>query len=364
MNTEEFLSHLISNDELVPKRCTESYLKNHNLLCVLDELTPKDFGSISDRIKLLKYGGGYCEVCGIRTKISVTGKGFGKYCKNHFHEPKKNIPAHNRKDFDLNLAIKYYKEDKLPLIEVANLLNISNVTLANRFRQNNIEIRSHSENQKLSYIRNASAITPPKIINKNTISVSENTLNIVPYLSETNLYTVLSFAFDDATITRQNRITINDKVFIIDYTVKFPDNKLMFVEFNGYHHYTTTKAIMRDYTLRDYCFTNDIILVEIPYFVQLFTHNFSKYFHRELVGKNITTNQPSGFIVSKIVLPYDYCPLGIDRFLNDISISDQTSEEILNSLIGRNEVEVYSLKTLYDSLKKSYFGWNTLSALF
>lgn len=352
MNTEEFLSHLISNDELVPKRCTESYLKNHNLLSVLDELTSKDFGSISDRIKLLKYGGGYCEVCGIRTKISVTGKGFGKYCKDHFHEPKKNIPAHNRKDFDINLAIKYYNEDKLSLVEIAKLFNVSNVTLANRFKENNIEIRKSTGNTH----------TDNTIANNVNVKLDDK-LHISPYLSEKNIYQILSFVYGESSIKKQVRIKDNDRIFIVDYTVSLPNNELMIVEFNGYHHYTDTKTIIRDYALREYCYTNNIKLVEIPYFVQLFNHNFSKYFGCN-IDKEITTNQPSGFIIEKIVLPYDYCSLGVTRFMDDISENDKTTDEILLSLRQRKPEEVKLLKGFEDSLEDSYSRWHNYMCIF
>ena len=189
-------------------------------------------------------------------------------------------------------------------------------------------------------------------------------MNISPYLSETNLYTVLSFVFDDAIVSRQNRISINNKIFIVDYKVKFPNDKIMFVEFNGYYHYTETKTIIRDYNLREYCLTNDIILVEIPYFVQLFSHNFYKYFQKDLLGKVLTTDQPSGFIVNKTILPYDYCIMGVKRFLDDISPNDLTTQEIITSLINRSDYEVDTLKQSFVSINESISKWSNFRGIF
>lgn len=343
MNKEEFIEKLSANGRLVNKRCTESYIANHNLSDILDNLVDKSFGSVSDRIKYLKYGGGYCEVCGIRTNLENNGQGFAKYCKAHFHEPKKNKPAHNRKTFDIDAAIKLYHDEKKSLLEIATLFNVSNVTLANRFKEANVTLRSHSENQKLQHPH-----ADKKLENNDMTSIVEspihnNTFNISPYLSEKNLYDVLSFVFVNNTINKQVRIKDGDKTYVVDYSVILSNGDLMLVEFNGYHHYTNTKTIVRDYALREYCIKNNIKLVELPYFVQLSNHNFSKYFGINLTDKNITTDQKSGFIASKIVLPYDYCLMGVNRFMADISVEDLTSSEILQSLQNRSVDEVAML---------------------
>ena len=332
MNKEELLALLICNGELVPKRCTESYLTNHNLMSVLDELTPKEFGSVSDRIKLLRYGGGYCEVCGIRTKISVTGKGFGKYCKEHFHEPKKNILAHNRKEFDLTLAIKYYNEDKLPLIEVANLLNISNVTLANRFKANNIEIRSHSENQKLFCKRN---YTKPNIIIDRTELVAQYNSKIpIKTLAEKyNCHeeTIRRFLIQE-NVARSNRrsyieqkvislldeisvkYTINNRKLIkpLEIDIFLPDHNIG-IELNGlythssytgnkdknYHHnkFIQTQAI----GVKLYQFWENDINERFPIITSMLlnslNHNNTKVDARKCIIKDIDWNTLSSFCV-------------------------------------------------------------------
>lgn len=150
MNKEEFIEKLSINGKLVNKRCTESYITNNHLLDSLNDLVDQSFGSISERIKYLKYGGGYCKVCGIRTNLDVNGQGFAKYCKEHFHEPKKNKPAHNRKEIDKEYLVELYVNQQKSLLEISKLIGISNVTLKKRLIDFNIHQRNHSESISLS----------------------------------------------------------------------------------------------------------------------------------------------------------------------------------------------------------------------
>lgn len=149
-------------------------------------------------------------------------------------------------------------------------------------------------------------------------------MQISPYLSEKNLGTVLDYIFK-VPVSSQKRIKTDSGVFIVDYELMLPhNNQIMFVEFNGPTHYTKTETIIRDYRLRQHCEDNNIRLVEIPYFVQLTHHTILQYFGldiKEYVDKyqlKIDTDQPSGFLSKKIVMPYDFNILGVERFLVDI----------------------------------------------
>jgi hypothetical protein len=147
----------------------------------------------------------------------------------------------------------------------------------------------------------------------------------------------------------------------VDYSLIMPHNgQLLFVEFNGPTHYTQSKTIYRDYMLRDYCYHNDIRLVEIPYFVQLNDYTICEYFGDDVFDFyikdriEITTPIPSGFIEKKIILPYDYCTLGLLRFQEDINPStskvktgyetdaefSQTAKEIYHSICMRSQDEI------------------------
>lgn len=149
MNKDEFLRALELNGTLVPKRCNIEYLQKHGLVETLNQLCPEEFGTISDRIKYVKYGGGYCEVCGTRTEVSASGKGFANYCKLHFHSPKKGKVAHNKKSIDIDRLKHLYVNENMSMVALAKEFNVSNVTVAKALKSANVEIRTHSENQKL-----------------------------------------------------------------------------------------------------------------------------------------------------------------------------------------------------------------------
>lgn len=148
MTNGELISLLEINGKLVSKRCTERFISKIPGAMELLSAVPNDFETVSDKIRFIKYGGGYCDVCGVRTSMAASGSGFGKYCKLHFHEPKKGKVAHNRKHFDVEHAKALY-ESGLALTEVAEVVGTSNVTVKNRFNAVGFTIRTHAENQKM-----------------------------------------------------------------------------------------------------------------------------------------------------------------------------------------------------------------------
>jgi hypothetical protein len=149
MNKEQFLEHLKLDGKLVTKRCTEVYLVKHGLLDTLNQLIEPSFGTISDRIRFLMYGGGYCLVCNTRTNVHVSGKGFSKYCNEHFHEPKKGKKAHNAIDIDKMQLWQMYMIEKKSLFDISKIMDVSNTTLKKKLIAHGIPQRTHSENQRL-----------------------------------------------------------------------------------------------------------------------------------------------------------------------------------------------------------------------
>lgn len=147
MEKEKFLSLLELGGALVAKRCTEAYLEKHGLLEVLDSLVSAEFGSIGERIKHLKYGGGYCVVCGTRTRLSKSSTGFNEYCKDHFHEPKKGVAAHNRKLLPPKAELEeLYVDKQMTLLSISEHYgNVSNVTVKKWFDHYGIQLLPHSE---------------------------------------------------------------------------------------------------------------------------------------------------------------------------------------------------------------------------
>lgn len=170
MTREEFISVVSHNNELVPKRCTESWLKKHNLISVLDNLTDQSFGSYSERIKHVKYGGGWCAVCGVRTNLDPTGNGFNKHCYTHFKADAIGKPAHNRASINVSEVLYMYYVQKLTIIEIAERYNFSNVTLSKRLKKAGFELRTHQENQ---YMHSRRGYKKPRIIIDRKILVNQ-----------------------------------------------------------------------------------------------------------------------------------------------------------------------------------------------
>ena len=147
-------------------------------------------------------------------------------------------------------------------------------------------------------------------------------LHISPYLSEGCLSDVIQFVFG-CTATKQRQVTVPGAGRLrIDASFSLPSGQEVFVEFNGPTHYTSTKVIQRDYALSRFCAEQSIRLVEIPYFIQVTNYSLEKLFGVVVVpfrgAKVITSATQSGFIARPIVMPYDFCLLGIGRFTKDL----------------------------------------------
>lgn len=149
MNRHEFITAISNNNKIIVKRCTEQYLVKIGAYQWLVENTPADFISVGEKIKYLVYGGGFCSVCGCRTNVDVSGRGFAKYCKTHFHHAKKGKQAHNHKDVDRQQLFDLYINQKMSLLDISSILNVSNVTLQKRLIEFGIPQRTHSDNQAL-----------------------------------------------------------------------------------------------------------------------------------------------------------------------------------------------------------------------
>lgn len=149
----------------------------------------------------------------------------------------------------------------------------------------------------------------------------ETNLHFNDYLNEERLGNILNAIFEN--VTPQYMVKFSKKTIKIDYRV-LHDGKEIFVEFNGYRHYTNSKTIERDEILFQYCSINNIMLVSIPYWVQLDSYTFEYFFGKEitkdvLIDKKIAimTSYPSGFINEKALRPLDFSVLGLARFIDE-----------------------------------------------
>lgn len=174
-----------------------------------------------------------------------------------------------------------------------------------------------------------------------------NSFIVDPYLTEDSLGKVLLFIFNNCKIESQYPVKndLTGSTLRIDYCV-WIDNQKLFFEFNGYGHYTNTNTIYRDFMLKEWCKLNKVFLVEIPYFIQL-TNPVIEFLFPNIVrgfikDKIIEAKIPNGFHEKKIILPYDFVPLGVQRYLDfmeSFKICKKEHNEILDSLKNRNEKE-------------------------
>lgn len=150
--------------------------------------------------------------------------------------------------------------------------------------------------------------------------MTTNTLKI-DKLSEKNLLDVLHHLFPIVTsIDKKTFKTKSGKRMIVDYYMEFAGKQFAF-EFDGPTHFNRTKTQMRDLQLSEYCSENDVVLIRIPYFIQidddticwLFGRDFAN--HHDLLGK-VESSYPHGFIDKECVLPGDYNAFGVKLFLD------------------------------------------------
>jgi hypothetical protein len=260
MTADEVISKLEINGVLVPKRCTEKYLKKYGLLELMLQNTPGDFKTISDKIYFLKYGGGYCLTCGIRTNKDVIGNGFARYCKDHFHDPKKNKPAHNFKDISIEQIKELYIEKQLSILDIAKTLGtVSNTTVKKRLIEGGVELRSHSHTQSLKAKR---GIFKPRISIDRTQLIEQylagTPTNILADTYNCHIETIRRFLIQEGQERCRKRSTIE---WVITNILKK----------HSIPHTVNNRSIISPLEL-DVVLSNTNIAIEIN---GLYTHSFS-----------------------------------------------------------------------------------------
>ena len=149
---------------------------------------------------------------------------------------------------------------------------------------------------------------------------------MIEYLTEENLKEYVELMYPDTEWVHDKRF--KDTRYRPDYV---SHEKKLIVEFDGYQHYTSTKAIIRD-KAKDKLFSDlGYKVVRIPYFVQM-----SNSVIKQLFGLEVEVEQKyrHGFIAdnSTLVLPCDYCYLGIEKFKEDLKRFSDIKEDIIKSL--------------------------------
>lgn len=154
------------------------------------------------------------------------------------------------------------------------------------------------------------------------------------YLTENSLKDILVSA-NPTKIEREKGIVFEGKRYRVDYEI-VKNDKTFFVEFNGYHHYNSTKVQIRDIQIKKYCILNNITLIEIPYFIQYDKELFERLFSFSF--SDIKWEYPHGFHDNKALRPCDFNIGGWKRFI-----------EFYDFLLKENFSDI--AKSIYYSIK-------------
>lgn len=106
----------------------------------------------------------------------------------------------------------------------------------------------------------------------------------------------------------------------------------LIVEYDGDEHYRSAKKILGDQE-RDAVFVAaGYRVIRIPYFVQLKRDVIVALFGDAAEDPSDFQQFPHGFIAKTVVMPADFCELGIVRFEADLARFSYIRQEILESL--------------------------------
>jgi hypothetical protein len=107
------------------------------------------------------------------------------------------------------------------------------------------------------------------------------------------------------------------------------DSMMLILESDGDSHYRSARRIKADIK-KDTDYTNlGYRVYRIPFFVQMTSQVLEDIFHREI---NYEQDYPNGFIASNVILPADFCELGIKKFKSDLERFSFHKLEIIDSL--------------------------------
>lgn len=104
----------------------------------------------------------------------------------------------------------------------------------------------------------------------------------------------------------------------------------LIIEFDGDSHYCKAARIISDHEKDAEYKSLGYKIIRIPYFIQMTSDVLAHVFG---ISKPFTKKYPHGFIDPKAVLPADFCELGIQKFVADLSTFSFHKNEVINSLI-------------------------------
>lgn len=159
-----------------------------------------------------------------------------------------------------------------------------------------------------------------------------NELNKEDSLNEDKLSGILNLLYPNIEFIR-DKIVLNSG---IRNRPDYRSEKLkLIVEYDGPNHYCNSRTILND-EIKDAVFISmGYKIIRIPYFTEIPDSLIEYQFDVQNVQLN--WKYPSGFINDSVVLPADFCELGIERFKADLETLWYLKEEIINSL--KNKIQ-------------------------
>jgi hypothetical protein len=155
--------------------------------------------------------------------------------------------------------------------------------------------------------------------------------NIENYLDESQLGLLLKDLYPNVSFIHNKQVPNSGIQGRPDYR---SDELMLIVEYDGAQHYQRAINVLRDmkkdivYKLMGYK------VIRLPYFIQPTTETIRYYFGIE---SSINSKFPLGFISKDLILPCDYCKLGLDRFYDEIEALAliRMDDPILDSLFAK-----------------------------
>lgn len=148
------------------------------------------------------------------------------------------------------------------------------------------------------------------------------------YLTELSLGRFLRERLDDEVVADSVVPGIGRR-FRPDYR---SERHRLVVEFDGDQHYRSAGHVLRDQERDALLRAAGYAVVRIPYFVQLDATTIGHLFCALVTDRSPFKSFPHGFIAEKVVMPADFCELGVQRFVADLQWFAAVAKEIAESL--------------------------------
>lgn len=155
------------------------------------------------------------------------------------------------------------------------------------------------------------------------------------WLDEENLYEDLKYIFGKDFI--RNKIVPKSNC---KYRPDFRNDELMLiVQYDGPRHYTDSKVILKD-DIEDTVYQNlNYKIVRVPYYIQIETKIIKLLFD---INFEYELKYPHGFNEKNVILPANFCSLGLKRFERELDYFDIVKENVIDTLLNKIEENNYN----------------------